>query len=58
MEIYSDNYQAHLAVWLAYEPGVALQRESRSFFVALQQHLGASELTVNLLINRFRSSVR
>lgn len=32
MEIYSDNYQAHLGAWLAYEPGVALQRERRIFF--------------------------
>lgn len=32
MEIYSDNYQAHLGAWHAYEPGVALQRERRIFF--------------------------
>lgn len=32
MEIYSDNYQAHLGAWLAYQPDVALQRERCFFF--------------------------
>ena len=50
MEISSDNYQAHLSMWRAYEPAVALRREA--FFPA------ASEHTVHLLINRFRPGVR